>query len=267
VQGQDHSGKLVQIASIHDLFLEMQNIVKDIDVIRARVMNVFGVVSALDSGEAGGAGVAPAAAPAQAAATKKMEAGPPVTSKKAEAGPSTSSKKSEEEPAGPPPSKDDFMSMFASVKGKKQEPTSSAPASSAPAAPSGPSMSNLLSELKTEAKKKDIKPEDLKALEVSQPGLGKVSDDKPAVSVQAAPKEYELTSTDKRKSKPELEDEIDKLESKVKSSDNLKTFVEKQFKDGKKSKDDYEREAKRLVTDIENAKAKIEAYKKLAASK
>jgi hypothetical protein len=243
---QDHGSKLLQITTIHDMFLEMQNIVKDIDLIRARVINVFGVVSALDSGEGGGAAAPPATAHAPA---------------------SVASKKAVEQPEGPPPSKDDLMAMFAGVKGKKQESGSSAAANSAPAAPSGPSMNNLLSELKTEAKKKDIKPEDLKALEVDQPGLGKDAEEKAAPPPAPVVKEYVLSSTDKRKSKADLEDEIDKLESKVKSSENLKAFVDKQFKDGKKSKDDYDREANRLVSDIAGAKSKIEAYKKLADSK
>lgn len=260
---QDHAGKLVQISSIHDLFVEMQNIVKDIDLLRARVMNVFGVVTALDGGDGSGAGTAPPPS-TQATAGKKVEANAAAPGKQVDAGPASTSSKAGEAPVEIPPSKDDLMAMFAGVKGKKQETTSSAPASSAPA---GASMSSLLSELKTEAKKRDIKPEDLKALELSQPGLGKVSEENVAPSTMSAPKEYEITSTDKRKSKAELEDDIDKLEAKIKSSENLKAFVEKQFKDGKKSKEDYDREAGRLVTDIENARAKIEAYKKLVASK
>nr|MDO8086495.1 hypothetical protein [Candidatus Sigynarchaeum springense] len=249
----EHGGKLVQITSIHDLFLEMQNILKDVDLIRARVMNVFGVVSALDSGEGGGATAPQAApaAPAPAAEPAKMIA-------------ETTSKKGQELPAGPPPSKDDLLAMIAGIKGKKSEPSSSSPAETAP---SGASMSSLLSELKAEGKKKELSPEDLKALEVSQPGLGKVADESVVGSTPSTPKEYELTSTDKRKSKADLEDEIDKLEAKLKSTENLKAFVDKQFKDGKKSKEDHEREARRLVSDIENAKAKMEAYKKLAASK
>ncbi len=250
---KDHGGKILQITSIHDLFLEMQNIVKDIDLLRARVMNVYGVVSSLDSGEGGGAAAPSAAAHGLAPVSKKTE---PVATKKGE-----------EQPEGPPQSKDDFMAMFAGVKGKKQEGSPSAPAASAPAAPSGPSMSNLLSELKTEARKKDIKPEDLKALQVDQPGLGKVAEEKAAPPTASVVKEYLFTSTDKRKSKAELEDEIDKLESKIKSSENLKTFVDKQFKDGKKSREDYDREANRLVNDITTTKSKIEAYKKLADSK
>ncbi|MEX2728442.1 MAG: hypothetical protein Q6353_014385 [Candidatus Sigynarchaeum springense] len=250
VPSQDHGGKLVQITSIHDLFLEMQNIVKEIDMIRARVMNVFGVVSALDSGE----GSAPTAPHATAPAPAPVAA----PAKKAEA----PTKKSEEPPAGPPPSKDDLLAMIAGIKGKKTEPGAISPAETAP---SGVSMSSLLSELKAEGKKKELSPEDLKALEVSQPGLGKVAEESPPAP--SAPKEYELTSTDKRKSKADLEDEIDKLEAKIKSTENLKAFIDKLFKDGKKSKDDYEREAKRLASDIENAKAKMEAYKKLAASK
>ncbi|MBN2150371.1 MAG: hypothetical protein JW839_02880 [Candidatus Lokiarchaeota archaeon] len=248
----DHGGKLVQITSIHDLFTEMQNIVKDIDVIRARVMNVFGVVSALDSGEGGGAAAPPAAAPAPAPAKK---------------GAGAAGKKGEDVAAGPPPSKDDLLAMIAGMKGKKKEPEAGQRPEGAPAAPGGASMSNLLSELKSEAKKRDVNPDDLKALEVSQPGLGKVADDKEAAVIAPAPKEYEITSTDKRKSKADLEDEIDKLEAKIKSSENLKAFVDKQFKDGKKSEEDHQKEAGRLLSDIELAKSKVEAYKRLAASK
>jgi len=250
---QDYGNKLIQITSIHDLFMEIQNIVKELDLIRARVMNVYNVAAALDSGEGGGASPAATATPAAPASASAYSAS------------ATKHETVEAPEVATQASKDDILALIQGKKDKKKEESAKPASSSSPA-----SIGGFLSELKSEqsSKKHEIKADALKNLEISQPGLGKVADEKPAAP--AAPpevKEYQLTAADKRKSKSDLEDEIEKLEAKLKSVENLKGFVDKKFKDGRLSKEDYEREARKFQADIDTTNKKVEAYKKLMASK
>src|SRR5271157_1445117 len=263
-QPQDYSGKLVQITTIHDLFLEIQNILKELDLVRARVTNVYNVASLLDSGE--GEKASPASEPrretqppARASAPRKKQVAE-ETLETPEAAPVTQA------------SKDDIIALIQGKKEKKPDRSKSASATSKSSKSPAKevSMGGLLTELKSEqsTKKHGISDEDMKDLEVSQPGLGKVAEDEEVVKVPpATKKEYILTSTDKRKTKEELEDEIEKLEAKLKSVEDLKKFVDKKFKDGKISKEEHDKDVKKRLSEIDATKSKIEAFKALAESK
>lgn len=258
-QAQDYSGRIIQITSIHDLFLEIQNILKEIDLIRARVMNVYNVAAMLDSGE--GEKAAPAPEP-------KYEVHAPVKATTSHKKPET-----EETPVETPvtqASKDDIIALIQGKKEKKPDRSKSTTSKSSKAPAKDVSMGGLLTELKSEQSTKmhGISDDDLKDLEVSQPGLGKVAEDEESVKVPpATKKEYVLTSTDKRKTKEELEDEIEKAEAKLKSVEDLKKFVDKKFKGGKISKEEHDKDIKKRQAEIDATKSKIEAFKNLAESK
>ena len=237
----DYSEKLVNITSVHDLFLEIQNIMKDLDLLRARVQNVYNVAAMLDN-------------TSEETQSGKV-AGPNVSEPEPE-------KDLIEEPIEEegPPSQDELLALIKGKTDKKKE---------APSKSSRPSMGSLLSELKDEQDKRESgeKP-NMDDLLVKQPGLGKVADDLEIhVDEKTSKKQYELTASDKRKSKAELEDGVDKLQAKLKSVDNLKGFIERKFKDGKIDEEEYNKESKKFQDDLDYTTSKIEAYKQLMDSK
>ncbi len=250
---------LVNITSPQDLFKEIQNIAREVDVIRARIMNVYNVVAALSGGP--DTGEAPAGTTGTAAVEQPLPAKHQPAALHASPPPSP--------PAASIPSQpnqDELLSLIQSKKDKKEEPATSVPPSI--------SISSMLSELKSQQAARQAEDgvdrmERLKELSISQPGLGTVAPDEemPPASAAPAPKEYKLSADDKRKSKAELEDEIDKLEAKIKSVENLKGFVEKKFKDGKIDEVQCKKEAGRFQADIDNTSAKITAYKQLLSLK
>ncbi len=61
-----------------------------------------------------------------------------------------------------------------------------------------------------------------------------------------------------KKSKDELEAEIESLENKLKSINNLSAFVEKKFSSGKLSKSNYDKQNKKLKSDLKKTQIKID---------
>jgi len=260
-------GKLVQINSVHDMFTEISNILRDIDFIRARVVNVYAVASLLDKAEEG----------EQAKATA-----PPAPAKSASKAKKTSAQTAVEPEAEPEAavSQDDLIALIKGKTGKKTEskpapkPSKAKPrpgeeepeAEPEPESESG-SVSDLMGELKVEqATRKSKAP--VNEIKIKQPGLGKVEEEgEPEAPIEPAKVVYKLTSDDKRKPKEQLEDEIEKLESKLKSLENLKNFSEKKFRDNKIDETAYNKDLKKFQADIDATNAKIEAFKNLAGSK
>lgn len=234
---------VVEIRSVHDLRVEMHNIVKELDVLRARVSNVYSVIAALDGG---GTEQDKQAAPARAspeATTAIDEPSPPPT---------------------PAASQDELLALIKQAAPKRDEPPSfSTPPPQPPS--SGGSLTSFLSELKSEQAQMSNggRSIDLEGLEIKQPGLGSVLTEDEGMPVATKVKPYVPTADDKRKTAAELEEEIDKLEAKLKSVENLKGFIERKFKDGKISEAEYERDHGRYQSDIDATRQKVEAYKAL----
>lgn len=65
-----------------------------------------------------------------------------------------------------------------------------------------------------------------------------------------------------KKSKDELGAEIESLENKLKSINNLSAFVEKKFSSGKLSKSNYDKQIKKLKSDLKKTKIKIDELNK-----
>jgi hypothetical protein len=237
----DYSEKLVNITSVHDLFLEIQNIMKDLDLLRARVHNVYNVAAMLDN------------------TSEATQSGKVAGSEVSEPEPEKDLIEEPIEEEGPP-SQDELLALIKGKTDKKKEAPSNSP---------GPSMGSLLSELKDEQGKRESgeKP-NMDDLMAKQPGLGKVADEpKIQVDKKTSKKQYELTASDKRKSNAELEDAVDKLQAKLKSVENLKCFIERKCKDGKIDEEEYNKESKKFQDDLDYTTSKIEAYKQLMDSK
>ncbi|MHA1371181.1 MAG: hypothetical protein ACTSRA_15880, partial [Promethearchaeota archaeon] len=78
---------------------------------------------------------------------------------------------------------------------------------------------------------------------------------------------YEITAADKRKTKEQLDDEIEKLEAKIKSMKSLIDFTERRYKNDKIDEDKYKKEIEKFEKDLKITESKIEAYKKLIENK
>ncbi|MHA1684190.1 MAG: hypothetical protein ACTSUE_24855 [Promethearchaeota archaeon] len=262
----DFTDQLVSISSIHDLFIEIKNIKHDADLLRARIENIFSVVAALDSTGGGGGGggtggmgdlVSTGAPPAAGVVPASLPQPDPV------------------EPDGPT-SQEDLLSLIKATKGADSggggsggggSGSSEPPAGPSKSSSSGASIGDLLSELKEE--QKSGRSVDLDSLKISQPGLGKVAPDIDIHEKKSKEEkiEYKLSASDKRKSKEQLDDEVEKLEAKIKSLVNLKDFKSRQFEDGKIDEEKYQKEIAKFEKDITMTNSRIMKYKKLMDSK
>ncbi|MBD3187167.1 hypothetical protein GF325_10090 [Candidatus Bathyarchaeota archaeon] len=252
--------QLVQINSVHDLFLEVKNILNDLDLLRARVLNIYEVTAALDSASQGTGESTPEPASTESKSTSSGKAPAPEM---------------QDEQDGPVTQEDLLSLINATSKDSSHSDISKEPATSNPPASGSRnvSMGDLLSELKSEQETRngdEGSGRNLDDLQISQPGLGKVA---PDVDMNAGKKKakkdytYKLSAADKRKSRDDLDDSIDKLEAKLKSLENLKDFKTRQFQDGKISEEDYAKEIEKFERDIQKTKSKMKAYKELIETK
>ncbi|MHA1792406.1 MAG: hypothetical protein ACTSVI_07155 [Promethearchaeota archaeon] len=248
---KDFTGKLVEINSVHDLFMEIKNILNDLELLKARVLNIYNVASLMD----------------------KMEEKETIISQK-ESGEALHREKISEQETTPEKSKptsessahDDLLSLIAAKKKKPETKKVETKKES-------PSIGDLLSELKSEQKDRSERnnQKSFDDLKISQPGLGTVAPDDNPEDNEIEKKEekeikYEITTADKMKSKDELDDEIDKLKAKLKSVQNLLDFTERKFMDGKIDEEQYKKDMAKFDKDIRLTKSKIEAYTSLLES-
>ncbi|MFX0098760.1 MAG: hypothetical protein ACFFCS_04205 [Candidatus Hodarchaeota archaeon] len=237
---QDYDAKLVPIGSVGDLFTEVRNIMNEVNLIKARLENILRVAAILEAAE---------------------QEEPPVSEEPITPGavPTTS----EPEPAAAVPTKTDPKDLMSLIQAaKKGETTASPPPSS------GGSMGDIMSELKAEQKEKGLDGEEEPAEEEVNMDAIRFGDAYEEPKPEK-PKEikYEVTAADKRKSKDDLDDEIEKLEAKLKSVENLKDFTERKHKDGKIDDERYEKDITKFDKDIKMTESKIKVYKELMEGK
>jgi len=90
---------------------------------------------------------------------------------------------------------------------------------------------------------------------------------KPSTKKPLPPRPKGMPPQNNKQSKEELAAELEGLEGKVKTVNNLITFLKKKKRDGKIKQNDYDKQMKKLKYDLENATNKIDELKKLLKKK
>ncbi len=90
---------------------------------------------------------------------------------------------------------------------------------------------------------------------------------KPSTKKPLPPRPKGMPPQNKKQSKEELTAELEGLESKVNSVNNLITFLKKKKREGKIKQKDYNKQMKKLKYDSVNATNKIDELKKLLKKK